>query len=81
MWRLQCKLMALNKKPSHWCRKIVGDVNEQVNIWEAKIQTLEELEILNNTEHNREELNKGHTEYVRWLGMQDPLMRQKYRIK
>ncbi|KAK4366231.1 hypothetical protein RND71_014111 [Anisodus tanguticus] len=31
----------------------------------------------NNNEQQREELNKGYAEYVKWLGMQDNLLRQK----
>nr|XP_016504508.1 PREDICTED: uncharacterized protein LOC107822473 [Nicotiana tabacum] len=81
MWRLQCKLKTLSKNISQLSRNIIGNVKEQVSIWEAKVQALEELDILNNTEHDREELNKGHAEYVRWMGMQDSLLRQKARIK
>lgn len=81
MWRLQSKLKALSKRLSKWSRDIIGDVNEQVLIWEAKMQLLEDIDQDNNTEQGREELNKGHAEYIKWLGMQESLLRQKTQIR
>ncbi|XP_075103911.1 uncharacterized protein LOC142178420 [Nicotiana tabacum] len=81
MWKLQCKLKALSKKLSNWSRNIIGDVNEKVSSWEAKVHILEELDIINNNEQGREELNKVHVEYIRWLIMQESLLRQKAQIK
>lgn len=46
-------------------------INDHVNCWEAKMQILEELDITHNTEQGREELNRAHSEYTRWLGSQE----------
>lgn len=81
MWKLQCKLKTLSKKLSQWSRESIGDVHDQIRIWEGKIQELEELDLLHNTGRSREDLNKGHAEYIRWLNMQDSIYRQKAHIK
>lgn len=38
MWRLQSKLKILNKRLTQWSRESIGDVHDQVRIWEDKIQ-------------------------------------------
>ncbi|XP_075085213.1 uncharacterized protein LOC142168437 [Nicotiana tabacum] len=71
MWRLQAKLKLLSRRLSQWSKEVVGSINDQVNCWEAKMQALEELGIIHNTEQGREELNRAHSEYTRWLGSQE----------
>ncbi|XP_060179789.1 uncharacterized protein LOC132609695 [Lycium barbarum] len=39
------------------------------------------MDLQNNNEHGRQELNKANAEYVKWLGIQDNLLRQKSQIK
>lgn len=74
MWRLQSKLKLPIRSLFQWSREDISDIHEQTLKWEEKIQSLEELEITNNTEAAREETNKAHTEYIRWLNMQDFLL-------
>lgn len=62
-------------------RDSVGDINEHVLHWEAEVQTLEELDQINNTEQYREDLNRGYGEYIKWLGIQESLLRHKTHIK
>ncbi|XP_075095058.1 uncharacterized protein LOC142173378 [Nicotiana tabacum] len=81
MWRLQQKLKLLSKELTRWSKDVVGNVYEQVNIWEAKMVNLEEIDTFNNTDQSREEVNKGKAEYIKWLGMQDALLRQKTQQK
>ncbi|XP_019258738.1 PREDICTED: uncharacterized protein LOC109236955 [Nicotiana attenuata] len=80
MWRLKSKLKLLAKHLSQWSRENIGDIHEQVSSWEAKVQILEEMDMQNNNEQGREELNRGYAEYARWLGMQESLMKQKAKI-
>lgn len=42
-----------------WSRETLGNINEQVNLWEAKILIMEDMDLNSNTEHDRAELNKG----------------------
>ncbi|XP_019234703.1 PREDICTED: uncharacterized protein PFL1235c-like [Nicotiana attenuata] len=68
MWRLKTKLQTLARSLSQWSRENIGDIYEQFNNWEVKVQQLEELDLQHNSENCREELNKAHVEYVKWLG-------------
>ncbi|XP_016573562.1 uncharacterized protein LOC107871219 isoform X2 [Capsicum annuum] len=81
MWRLQDKLKRLGKRLTQWSREKIGDVNEQAEIWEAKVQYLEDLDIINRTEESRQTLKKGHVEHVYWLSKQDSLLKQKARTR
>lgn len=67
----------LSKVLSRWSKQQIGDIQEQVHEWEAKIEILQELDIMNNTEQGREDLNKGYEEYTRWLNIQDSMPKQK----
>lgn len=42
-----------------------------------KIQMLEDIDIMYNTDQEGEELNKSHSEYTRWLSIQNAMYRQK----
>lgn len=81
MWRLKSKLQTLSRKLGQWSRKSIGDIYEQFNSWESKVQQLEELDLQQNTEDSREELNKAHAEYVKWMGLQKTLLKQKSQVK
>nr|XP_009802923.1 PREDICTED: uncharacterized protein LOC104248369 [Nicotiana sylvestris]XP_016436485.1 PREDICTED: uncharacterized protein LOC107762629 [Nicotiana tabacum] len=81
MWKLQQKLKLLSRKLTYWSKEVIGNIFDQVNIWEVNMQELDELDLLNNNTQSREELNKGHAEYIRWLGMQDTLLKQKAKIR
>ena len=80
MWRLQYKLKVLSKNISKWSRETIGDIHEQVNKLETRFQLLEEQDTLNNNEQSRKDLNREQVEYVKWLGMQDDLLKQQARI-
>ncbi|XP_075088349.1 uncharacterized protein LOC142170355 [Nicotiana tabacum] len=81
MWILQSKLKALSRKLTQWSKEDIGDINEAVNNWEVKLQYLEDKDIENNIEESREEMNRAHVEYIRWLNVQDSLLKQNSRIK
>ncbi|XP_070052664.1 uncharacterized protein [Nicotiana tomentosiformis] len=80
IWRLQSKLKLLSKHRSQWSKDKTRDIHEQVCSWEAKVQILEEIDMQNNNEQGRKDLNRGYAEYTRWLGMKESLMKQKARI-
>lgn len=65
MWILLQKLKMLTKKLSEWSRNDIGNIYDQVVDWEAKVQMIEDLELIDNSEQVREELNKAHAEYIR----------------
>lgn len=80
IWRLQCKLKKLRKVLSQWCKKHIGDVQEQVQDWEVKIEILEELDTMHNTKKGREYLNDGYAEYTGWINMKDSMLKLKIKL-
>lgn len=62
MWNLQTKLKRLGKTLSLWLKTSIGDVNTQVQEWEPKMELLKEIDTNYDTEHGRQELNKGYVE-------------------
>ncbi|XP_060210957.1 uncharacterized protein LOC132637971 [Lycium barbarum] len=81
MWRLQQKLKNLGRRLSKWSREEIGDVHENTDDWEAKMQFLEEMDLAARSENSREDLNRGHAEYVCWLNKQDNMLKQKSHIR
>lgn len=62
-------------------QEIIGDINEQVNSWEAKLLIREDIDPNDNNEQVREDLNKGYVEYIKWMGLQESLIKKKIRSK
>lgn len=81
MWRLQQKLKSLSRKLTIWSREDIGNVYDKVAKWKLEAQIVEEVDIMQNTDQSREDNNKCHVEYVRWLSMQESLLNQKSQIK
>lgn len=81
MWILQSKLKALSKRLSQWSRNDVWDIIEALISWEERLQDLEDIDIENNSEKSREDVNKAHAQYIRWLSFQDYLLKQKSQKK
>nr|XP_009780673.1 PREDICTED: uncharacterized protein LOC104229689 [Nicotiana sylvestris] len=69
------------RKLTKWSREVISDINEAVNNWEVKLQYFDDSDIEDNTKKSREEINRAHAEYIRWLSIQDSLLKQKSRIK
>ncbi|MCD7462954.1 hypothetical protein HAX54_049678 [Datura stramonium] len=59
----------------------IGDMNDQTEMWEAKMQYLEEMDLNNMIEQSIQDLNIGHAEYVYWLSRQESLLKQKAKIR
>ncbi|XP_060204231.1 uncharacterized protein LOC132632349 [Lycium barbarum] len=81
IWILQQKLKNVAKKLSRWSREEIGDINDQVEMWEARMQYLEDQDVIHRSENNRQEVNKGHAEYIYWLSRQESLLKQKAKLK
>ncbi|XP_059284932.1 uncharacterized protein LOC132038261 [Lycium ferocissimum] len=58
MWILQQKLKILSKKLSQWSKDVIGNVYDEVNMWETKMHDLENLDSSINTEQTRETSTK-----------------------
>ncbi|XP_019233156.1 PREDICTED: uncharacterized protein LOC109213783 [Nicotiana attenuata] len=44
------------------------------------MKDLQQRDLMNNNDITRTEQNKGQAEYIRWMGMQDEILRQKARV-
>ncbi|XP_055835057.1 uncharacterized protein LOC129903520 [Solanum dulcamara] len=73
IWILSIKLSQLSKNS-------IGDVYEQVNDWENKVQIRKEMDLNNNDFQSMEDLNKTQAESMKWLTMQESLLKQKSQI-
>ncbi|XP_059281014.1 uncharacterized protein LOC132034649 [Lycium ferocissimum] len=81
MWRFQQKLKRLGKRLATWSRNEIGDVHENAEVRENKMQILEDLDMEARTENSREEVNRGHAEYISWLNKQDGILKQKSQVR
>ncbi|XP_016501467.1 uncharacterized protein LOC107819831 [Nicotiana tabacum] len=70
----------LSRRLTQWSKEDIGDVFDQVQYWKNKMQDLEKSDLNNSNDHSRIELNKGQVEYIRWMGMQDAILRQKAKV-
>ncbi|OIT35442.1 hypothetical protein A4A49_24660 [Nicotiana attenuata] len=80
LWRLQQKLKMLSRRLTQWCKEDIGNVFDQFQYWENKMRDLEQSDLTNSNDISRTELNKGQAEYIRWMGIQDDILRQKARV-
>ncbi|XP_049369900.1 uncharacterized protein LOC125834791 [Solanum verrucosum] len=74
------QLFAKFSKCEFWLQ-YVAFLGHVVIWWETKIQALEDLEILHNNVQCMEDLNRGQAEYVKWMGIQENLLKQKAKAK
>ncbi|KAH0653012.1 hypothetical protein KY289_030690 [Solanum tuberosum] len=81
MWRLQNKLKNLSKALSKWSKECIGDVYDIVKQKEEHNKLMEKQYEMNNPDHNRILFHKYHTDYIKWLKLQDSILRQKARVK
>ncbi|XP_060188598.1 uncharacterized protein LOC132617573 [Lycium barbarum] len=81
MWRLQQKLKFLAKELSKWSRHSIGDVFEKVKELEKQVSEAETAYLNSDSDIDRMLLNKSKAEYIKWLKMEDSIIRQKARIK
>lgn len=82
MWRLHKKLKTLAKELSKWSRECIGDVFQRVKELEHEVtSTCETSYLLLDAEADRKNLNRSKAKYIRWLKMEDSILRQKARLK
>ncbi|KAK6784339.1 hypothetical protein RDI58_017794 [Solanum bulbocastanum] len=81
MWRLQNKIKNLSKALRKWSKECIGDVFDIVKQKEEHNKLMKEQYEMNNSDHNRILLQKAEADYIKWLKLQDSILRQKARIK
>ncbi|XP_059285096.1 uncharacterized protein LOC132038443 [Lycium ferocissimum] len=66
---------------SKWSRNSIGDVFENVKKFETEVSDAETAYLNSDADADRMLLNKTKAEYIKWLKMEDSILRQKARIK
>ncbi|XP_070040163.1 uncharacterized protein LOC142177349 [Nicotiana tabacum] len=81
LWSLYQKLKRTASKLSSWSREAYGDIHEEPRRLEREISNLEMILMNDNSGGNRTKLYKSKAEYIRYLKIQDFILRQKARVK
>ncbi|XP_060190891.1 uncharacterized protein LOC132620221 [Lycium barbarum] len=81
MWILQEKLKRLASTLSQWSKNTIRDVFQHVKNYEEIILDREQKMDNDDSEENRQELNRMNAEYIKWAGLQDNLLQQKANIQ
>ncbi|XP_060200890.1 uncharacterized protein LOC132629180 [Lycium barbarum] len=81
MWCFHQKLKRLASNLSYWSRKEFGDIYAQVKDYEVKVKKAEEDLILDNCEENRSKLHRLNAEYIKFLKMEQSILKQKTQLQ
>lgn len=75
MWRFHQKLKRLANTLSAWSIWKFGDIFSNFKEYEGKVKIAEEAFIWNNTDVNRAALHELNAEYIRFLKLEDSIMK------
>ncbi|KAK6791450.1 hypothetical protein RDI58_010531 [Solanum bulbocastanum] len=80
MWIFHQKLKRLSSTLSVWSKQKFGDIYAKIKEFEEKARTLEEKLIHNNTEEQRAELHGVNAEYIKFMKLEDSILKQKSQL-
>ncbi|KAK6780088.1 hypothetical protein RDI58_022272 [Solanum bulbocastanum] len=80
MWSFHQKLKRLSCTLSVWSKQQFGDIYAKVKEYEEKVRILEEKLIQNNTEEDRATLHGINAEYIRFMKLEDSILKQKSQL-
>ncbi|XP_060200513.1 uncharacterized protein LOC132628766 [Lycium barbarum] len=81
MWRLHQKLKILAKELSKWSREGIRDLLKRVKDLEKDVAAAKTAYLALDSDSDGEHFNRSKAEYIRWLKMEDSILRQKARLK
>ncbi|XP_015158404.1 uncharacterized protein [Solanum tuberosum] len=81
MWRFHQKLKRLSNTLSSWSRREFGDIFSKVKDYEDKVRVAKEHLIQDHNENNRATLHELNAEYIRFLKMEDSILKQKTQLQ
>ncbi|XP_055835240.1 uncharacterized protein LOC129903721 [Solanum dulcamara] len=81
MWCFHQKMKRLSNTLSRWSRMQFGDIYAKVKEYEAKVRQAEEDLILLNSEECRANLYAINAEYIRYLKLEDSMLKQKTQLQ
>ncbi|XP_055826362.1 uncharacterized protein LOC129894731 [Solanum dulcamara] len=81
MWCFHQKMKRLSNTLSRWSRMQFGDIYAKVKECEAKVRQAEKDLILLNSEECRANLHAINAEYIRYLKLEDSMLKQKTQLQ
>lgn len=81
MWILHQKMKRLSTTLITWSKKEYGDVFATVKDYEERVRNAEEEVINNNSEHSRSNLHCVNAEYIRYLRLEESILKQKTQLQ
>ncbi|KAK4724674.1 hypothetical protein R3W88_027453 [Solanum pinnatisectum] len=81
LYVLYQKLKNISKYLSSLSQNSYGDIYKEPKRLEAQMRTIEENCVNNNSIENRMELSRCRAEFIKYIKLQDSILRQKARIK
>ncbi|KAK4707013.1 hypothetical protein R3W88_033427 [Solanum pinnatisectum] len=81
MWRFHQKMKRQSNTLSAWSRRELGDIFSKVRDYEENVRAAEDKFIQEQTEANRTILHGLNPEYIRFLKLEDSILKQKKKKK
>ncbi|XP_049343830.1 uncharacterized protein LOC125808125 [Solanum verrucosum] len=81
MWRFHQKIKRLACTLSAWSKGEFGDIFIKVKEYENRVKLAEELFIQTNTEENRTALHELNTNYIRFLKLEESILKQNTQLQ
>ncbi|KAK4716315.1 hypothetical protein R3W88_014653 [Solanum pinnatisectum] len=80
MWIFHQKMKRLASTLSTWSKEQFGDIYAKVKDFEERVRVAEEKLIHNNTEEQRAELHCINAEYIKYMKLEDSVLKQKSQL-
>lgn len=81
MWRFHMKLKRVSNTLSKWSKNEFGDIFATVKEFEEKVRMAEDDILNDNTGENRTKLNCVQNEYIRFLKLEQSILKQKSQLQ
>ncbi|KAK4737426.1 hypothetical protein R3W88_001123 [Solanum pinnatisectum] len=81
MWTFHQKMKRLAATLSVWSKEKFGDIFAKVRDFEERVRVAEENLIHNNTEEHRAVLHGINAEYIRFIKLEDSILKQKTQLQ
>ena len=81
MWRFHQKMKRLSNTLSVWSKKEFGDIFQKVRTYEEQVHKDEEKYITDQSYSNRSILHEIHSKYIKFLKLEDTILKQKTQLQ
>ncbi|XP_059294575.1 uncharacterized protein LOC132047564 [Lycium ferocissimum] len=81
MYIMQQKLKRLAHKLSNWSKSSISNVFDKVKELENQIEVAENIYEVDDADQNRSNLQALYAEQIRWMNMENSILKQKDRVK